>query len=388
MTDQIDSQFNVLSVLQAQSDGSRAALADIEPGDLVGLTKIRFHQLVSLIEILNGSALEADLDLRGEHEYIRFRASRSLSFGPGDMSSVRYDESGNYLELRVNFFGLYGPASPLPPYYTERIIESDDVPSAVEDLLDIFNHRLISMMHVIWRKNRYYLRYEAGGIDALSQRFLALCGFPLEDRKEVGHISRSALLPHIGLLSQYSNSAQVMASVLSSFFGLRCRVEEFTERRVMIEEEAQCQLGVANCRLGEEVLLGESLLDDLGKFTVKIDAEGYETLRQFLPDGVYHQQLQELILMINRDPLDWEICFVYRKETIPSMRLGSGRLGWSCWLSGGDASRLENEIRLSPLNEHEIAQLVTPDTANLHKELKQTSQTGAQRDMQANPTDS
>ncbi|MGX5851222.1 type VI secretion system baseplate subunit TssG [Mesorhizobium sp. PL10] len=317
-----------------------------EPG-LAGLQFIHFHQLVTLIEMRHAASRRVGSlgDPRDEH--VRFRSTRSLSFGASDISEISQRETPDRVDIRVSFFGLYGPASPLPPHYTERIIEEGVAPSAVEDLLDLFNHRLISLLHVVWRKYRYFLRYEAGGTDALSKRFLALCGFPIEDRGRIGQISYSALLPHVGLMSLYSSSADVVAATISNFFDIPCRVEEFVPRRVAIEEKSRFQLGMMNSTLGEDGVLGFELDDDLGKFRICLGKADYARLEPFLPGSDRHAQMAELLLMVNREPLEWDILFAFEPETMPMARLGECRLGWSSWMHADDVDRLESTICLT-----------------------------------------
>ena len=315
--------------------------------DLADLQFMHFHQLVTLIEMQHANAKRVGSLGDPRAEYVRFRSTRSLSFGASDISEVSQGEVPGRIDIRANFFGLYGPASPLPPYYTERVIEEDMTPSAVEDLFDLFNHRLISLLHVVWRKYRYFLRYETGGTDALSKRFLALCGFPIEDRGRIGQISRSALLPHVGLMSLYSSSAEVVAATISNFFGVPCRIEEFVPRRVAIDEGSRFQLGMMNSTLGEDGVLGFELEDDLGKFRIKLGKADYDQLRAFLPGGSRHGQLAELLSMINREPLEWDILFEFEPQTVPMARLGECHLGWSSWMHADQVDRLESSICLA-----------------------------------------
>ena len=310
---------------------------------------IRFHQLVTLAELLFDQRGEVGQLGDPEEEFLRFRAARSLSFGARDIASMSFDDEARHLEIRVNFFGLYGPSSPLPPFYTERIIEEDQTPSAVEDLMDLFNHRMIALLHVIWRKYRYYLRYENGGTDALSKRFLALCGFPVEDRDRIGQVGRSALLPHVGLLSLYSSSADVVATTISNFFGVEARIEEFVTRRVAIEEDARFQLGVTNTELGGDTILGVELDDDHGKYRVCLGMATFKDLERFLPHGARHQQLSELLSMINREPLEWDIEFDFEPDSIAVTGLGETRLGWTSWLQAHEPDYLESKVRVGAL---------------------------------------
>lgn len=329
-----------------EPDGGIAGEATerLRAADLSGLKDMHFHQLVTLFEMQRGTSSRIGSLDAPETEFLRFRSSRSLSFGPGDISAVALDGEAGRLDVRVNFFGLYGPASPLPPYYTERIIEDDRSPSAVEDIFDLFNHRLISLLHVVWRKYRYYLRYEAGAEDPLSKRFLALCGFPVEDQQRSGRISRSSLLPHIGLMSLYASSADVVAATLSNFFKIPCRIEEFVPRRVPIDADARFRLGIANTVLGEDAVLGSEIEDDLGKFRICLGPADFEQLSPLLPFGDRHGQLCELLTMVNREPLEWDVEYDLEPGSVPMARLGECRLGWSSWLATDGPEHVESRV--------------------------------------------
>ncbi len=307
----------------------------------------QFFQLVHLIGLLHDDVNKMGAGQDPARESIRFRATRSLSFGAGDISQIHYDAAAERFDIRVNFLGLYGPSSPLPPFNTERIIEQDEAPSALEDFLDLFNHRLITLLFQIWRKSRYHVRYAPKARDPISRRFLALCGFPVESRDEIGGVPRSALLPHVGLLSLYSNSAEAAASILSNCLKVNCKVEEYVMRRVHIEAAEQMALGVRNTTLGEDVVLGEEVDDDLGKFTLRLGPATSQELEPFMPGGARHHEIPALLSMIIRDPLEWDLEFEFISESIQAGRLEGARLGETFWLASGDGE-METPVRLYP----------------------------------------
>ncbi|MBO9424560.1 type VI secretion system baseplate subunit TssG [Labrenzia sp. R4_1] len=313
------------------------------------LAHSQFFQLVYLIGLMHADVNKMGPGHAPKDEPIQFRATRSLSFGASDVSEISYDEARDKFDIRVNFLGLYGPASPLPPNVTERIIESDENPSSLEDLLDLFNHRLTILLYQIWRRSRHYIRFEDHGLDATSKCFLALCGFPIEDRAEIGSVARSALLPHVGLMSLYSNSAEAVASVLSSFFKVPCDIIEYVNRHVVMGEESQISLGVRNTLLGGDMVLGEEVEDDLGKFTVRMGPAPYEKLKPFMPGGERHPEIAELLAMVMRDPLDWDLQFVFKEDTVTAGQVGDIRLGVSLWLDAEEDSQLENPVQLTGL---------------------------------------
>ncbi len=338
------------AVLQDEAPGGAAAveqLPDAVRQDLSAFSNFGFHQLVSLMELRHADKPPVGTLGDPEAEFIRFRATRSLSFGPSDISRVEWNDEHDRLDVRVNFFGLYGPASPLPPAFTERIIEEDRTPDPTEDLLDLFNHRLISLFHVIWRKYRFYLRYQRGGGDAISKRFLALCGFPIEERTHIGQISGAALLPHVGLMSLYSSSADTAAATISNFFEIPCRIEEFVDRHIDIDPSEGSLLGASQSTLGEDIVLGSRLEDNLGKFRVCLGPAPYCVIAPFLPNGAQHQALSEILSMLNREPLDWDIEFEFEPDTIPQARLGEAQLGWTGWMAAAPEA-MDNRIRIAP----------------------------------------
>lgn len=312
------------------------------------LARTQFFQSLYLISLLHPEIRKMGPGHDPEQEVLRFRATRSLSFGPSDVSSIDYDEATGRYDVRVNFFGLYGPASPLPPYVTERIIERDETPSSLEDLLDLFNHRFITLLYSMWQKSRHFVRFEEHGLDATSQCFLALCGFPVDDRTELGKVPRTAILPHVGLMSHYSNSPDAIAAMLSSYFDLPFEIIEFVSRTVDIPPESRMELGIENTLLGGDMVLGEQVEDDLGKFRLRIGPAPYDTLQNFLPGGANHGVLVDLLAMIVRDPIDWDLEFSYQQETIEAGQLGSARLGNNLWLSDGENAKLENNVHLAP----------------------------------------
>jgi type VI secretion system protein ImpH len=329
----------------AEPSGEPSAMP--QRSDMATLSRFGFHQLVNLLELRNPTRPPVGTVSDVAREHVLFRAARSLSFGPGDIADIGWTGPDDRLEIRVNFLGLYGPASPLPPAYTERIIEEDQMPAAVEDLLDVFNHRLISLFHLIWRKHRHFLRYEAGGADAISRRFLALCGFPVDDRSHIGQISRAALLPHVGLLSLHSSSAETVAATVSNFFDMPCSVEEFISRSVEIPEADMCPFGMG--RMGEDIIVGNSVTDDFGKFRIRLGEGDFETLLPYLPGGSRHGALIEILSMVNREPLDWDIEFRFRPGTVPAGRLGESPLGWAFFIDAPTPDLIDSTIVMSPV---------------------------------------
>lgn len=292
---------------------------------LSDLGAMPFNRLVRALEARNPQAPRVGTRTSPAEEAIRFRASRSQAFEPAEIAEVRtLDEEGR-TEVRVNFLGLYGPASPLPPEFTERIIDNPDSPSASEDFLDLFNHRLISLDYLSWWKQRYDLRYEAGARDPVSKRVLALAGFPVETPPP-GPLAPEEWLGLAGLVSLGSCSAEMLAAILSRTFGVPCRIQEFVQREVTMDEGSQLQLGRLNNILGEDSVLGSRIEDDLGKFRICFGPASFEALEPVMPGGERHGAMVELAT-ICAGALDWDVSFEFEPDSLPEASLGAARLG-------------------------------------------------------------
>jgi type VI secretion system protein ImpH len=263
-------------------------------------------------------------------EAIRFKAHATLSFPAAEVASIEPNAArSDGLDVRINLIGLYGPSSPLPVSVTERVIDSEGA-NALGDFLDLFNHRFAGLLYLVWRHYRHFARYQSGARDPLSQAFAALFGLPPDSRGDKEDARRVILLPYAGLLSMYSRSASSISRVISHFFAMPVRIEEFVARWIDIPKKARFALG-SNLPLGIEGLLGDTMRDIAGHFRVWCGPIPFERYKQFLPGRADHASLRWLIDLVVREPLARDLGFVIEANTVPEWSLGEGELGWTTW---------------------------------------------------------
>lgn len=261
------------------------------------------------------------------HERLRFGANPSLGYPPGEVEALTWDKANGHAHMQVNFLGLYGPSSPLPPIYTERVIGSDGAAGALGLFLDLFNHRLTGLLVRIWKHQRHHLRYRTGAGDSISQAVAALIGLmPAQ-----GGADRATLLPYAGLLSCYSLSASIIASVISHCTGLPVRIEEFVSRIVTIPPDKCTRLGETPPELGGDFIAGGEVLDHTGMFRVVIGPLDQTAFRSVLPDQPAFAAVIDLVQLSLRDPLAFDIRVELAPGAVPAFVLGSSRLGWDSW---------------------------------------------------------
>jgi type VI secretion system protein ImpH len=299
-----------------------------------------FFQAVRLLEHSHPQSVPPGREGPVAREVIRFRPHATLAFPTCDIEAIEaLEEQDGALprfQMTVNFFGLYGPTSPLPTFYTEDLITSERDEDERRHFLDLFHHRLISLLYRCWEKYRYYMQYRPGATDQFSQWMFALIGLGGADLRQESHIYWPRLLPYLGLLGMHTHSAAVLAGVVSHYFGgVAAEIEQCVGRWVPLAAEQRHMLGQANGTLGEDSTLGKRFYDRSGKFRLHIGPLDFATFQKFLPPGSYYGTARELVMFGMRDQLEFDVELVLRVSDIPDLVLSADspcRLGWSTWL--------------------------------------------------------
>ncbi|MDY7562597.1 type VI secretion system baseplate subunit TssG [Pseudomonas sp. 10B1] len=290
-------------------------------------------QVMDQLRLSNTAMSEEQL-----YDLVEFQANPSFGFPSSDIDCVEFfDEGGrSRARLRLNLISLVGAGSPLPAFYGEQALEYGGKGESTRDFLDLFHHRLQRLLLPTWRKYRYHARFERGAVDPFSAHLFALIGLGDKAIRETNELNWKRLLPYLGLLSLRAHSAALIESVLRYYFKhAELTIEQCIERSVRILEEQRNRLGMANSRLGEDLVLGEYVRDRSSKFRVHIRELDWQRFLDFLPTGVGYQPLCALVRFTLRDPLDYDIRLVLRHEEIRELRLdehNACRLGWTSWL--------------------------------------------------------
>ncbi len=313
---------------------ARSTCLDVTP--LQPGSGFNFFQLVELLHRLGGTDQEQGLDHEPEQESIRFKATASLGFPTGDVLQLARDESGRH-ELEVAFMGLHGSQSPMPGYYLDALAwEYAQGEPKLGLFFDFFHHRLLSLLHRIWRKYRYHVRFQGDGEDGFSRLMFALVGLGDPALSHHMPVHRAKMLAYAGLLASPSRSPEVVADLVAHCFDLtEVQVIPWQLRKVAITAEQQNQLGRACVNLGSNMVIGASVQDYSGKFLLKINKLNLKQFLAFLPNGAHFTPLVTFVSFILRDQLAWDLQLGFCQQDVGGLRLGAGqemRLGWSSFL--------------------------------------------------------
>lgn len=289
------------------------------------------YQFFQLIELM--TRIDAEKENKPKGDWL-FTANASLGFAPADVSSLRQLESGRWL-LETNFLGLSGAQSPLPGFMLERLAtESEE--GIKRPFLDFFNHRALHLFSDIWRKYRYYLRFEQNAMDPMSEQFFALVGLGDAYFRTDTPINWGKMLSYAGTLASRNRSPQVVAGIIAHCFDLdRVQIRQWEPRSVVIEDEQRCSLGMQNISLGQNSVIGEVATDVRGKFTICIDGLTSSRFEDFLPSGKEFLPLCTLVEFVLREQLAYDLELHLADSESLQVRLTpehNVKLGWSSFL--------------------------------------------------------
>ena len=267
---------------------------------------------------------------------IRYQGKKSLAFPAADIESVQLSSSplGQEISVELSFMGLYGPSSPLPAFYTERLLHSEDDSEAMRQLLDLINHHLIKNLQLTWEKYRYYVQFGTS-TDRISDCFFSLAGIPsLQDLEQAG-LEPARLLPLAPLLSMKTKNATSLQQVLQAYFqNVTVEIEQCITRIVTIPEDQCHGLGSQNTTLGFDIVMGDEVIDRMGKFRIHVTPDNQAAGEKFFPGDPGYLAMKQLVSLFLRDQYDFELCLSLDSEEMRRLCVGEQgpRLGWNSLL--------------------------------------------------------
>ena len=267
-----------------------------------------------------------------------FRTAPSLGFASSDIESIQVVEIGaekqRVHQITTNFLGLHGASSPMPGYFLDGAVWSQNQHGVQQAFQDFFSNRLHWMLYQIWRKYRYYIRYRPEATDRFSGWMFALAGLGAPEIRGDADIPWSKVLTYIGLIAARTRSPAMTAGVVAHAFNLTSvEIEQLSLRKVDIPVDQQMSLGQANCALGHDTVIGAQTDDRMGKFTVVFRDLEFERFRDFLPSGKDFGRFKDLVEFLLKDQFAYDLVLHARQGDRPEFILGNERTGLLGWTS-------------------------------------------------------
>jgi type VI secretion system protein ImpH len=287
-------------------------------------------------------------------EALRFRSSLASRFPPSEIESLTPARQYGRPTLTVTFLGLGGAFGPLPPPLSSRVIERERVRDhAGRDFLDIFNHRLLSLLMRQSRQVHPALQMPPASDAPARMPLLAMLGVATlpHDGSSASVDGRlgglaTTLLGAAGLLNRRPVSAHALERVLATHFGLPIRVVSLCGAWLSLADDQVSQLGRTG-RLGGGAMLGRRVWDQAAGIRIEVGPAGFDKVLSLLPGRPASAELAGLTAFALGEVFDVDLCLLVRQDDVPPATLGAtgSRLGWTAWL-GRQPRRTPGTVRL------------------------------------------
>src|SRR5215470_9179326 len=307
-----------------------------------------FFQAVRLLEIihtLNGERLvPPGQSADPAKEIVHFRSSVKLDFPSSDVEQVKRkrdipkrEQPKAPAEMAVNFLGLAGCLGALDIPSTELVLQrASHNDKALGDFLDIFNHRLVSLLYRIRKHHRVGLSSVTPGEDQIARYLYSLIGMGTPRLQGRMQMRDRALLYYAGILAQQPRSMAGLQRILTDYFQVEVKINQFVGKWCELEENQWTTIGESgtNQRLGRDTcVLGTRVWDQQARFEIELGPLGWEDFESFLPTEWRFGVLCDLVRFYVKDEFEFNIRLILKADEIPAVQLSSEpALSWTSWL--------------------------------------------------------
>ena len=300
------------------------------------------------IESLNADKPRLGESLKSTDDPVYIRQQPSMAFAP---SSISRFEAGHKKQSQIyNFpYGLFGPNGPLPIHLTEYAYEREihEGDETFSRFADIFHHRMVSLLYRAWANTQPTIGFDRPEENIFDQFVAAVAGNAIVD-EDIPQQTKHKEAYRAGLFSHQTRSADGLETLLSDYFNIGFKVEQYSGGWLPLREKDQFKLGCFGFSnsLGENTCLGEKVFDCQHKFTIISDPMDYQQFEGLLPNSASYEALYELVADYAGVSFEWDLVFRIKGKDIPQWSLGQqGRLGWTNWLSAEQTSdKLGNQV--------------------------------------------
>ena len=148
-------------------------------------------------------------------------------------------------------------------------------------------------------------------------------------------------------LARQTRNPEGLKKILAEYFRVPVEIDEFVSHWIALPSTEQTRLAKrgGHCRLGEDAVIGERVLDAQHKIQVRLGPMPLARYLTFLPGAANAKQVASWIR--NYVGLEFLVGMqlVLRKEdAAPAQLGGTTQLGWTSWLGARDTERDADEL--------------------------------------------
>ncbi len=297
-------------------------------------------------------------------ELVRFKTRTSLSFPNNEIFSIASgaeQSSAMPWEMQVNFMSLAGSIGVLPYHYTELILQRlKQKDESLLQFLDLFNHRTVSLFYQAGTKYSLPIEYERKKLNSnikknkstSSQALLSLIGLGTQGLTERLHIKDESLLFYSGLLTQKIRTSSGLKKILSDYFDLPVRIQEFVGHWQELIPDIRTQLASKlepkglNASLGQSAMLGARGWIAQGKIRILLGPLNKDQFYRFAPGTKSLTAMNDMVQLYLGLEHDYEFVIEVKRADLPNKIMLNTKappiLNWNTWLSTSEQKSAAN----------------------------------------------
>ncbi|MET0403124.1 MAG: type VI secretion system baseplate subunit TssG [Cystobacter sp.] len=333
----------------------RSAAPSLEGRLFASGERFDFFQAVRLLRLLRPGPEPSGRTASPRREPVRLRARVDLTFPPSDVASVRAPaRPGDAPELTVGFFGVGGALGPLPRPFAQwlwdRTRAGDTGP---RDFLDLFHHRLLSLLYRGRQLRRVWLEEGPPEDYALARYLYALLGLGTPGLRDRLAVEDRTLLRYAGLLAHRPVSVGALEAMLSDWLGQPVHPRLPRGGWMALDAEQWTRLGAGgqNQRLGQDAVLGRRAWNPQAGLSLDVGPLSWSRYQGLLPGGRTLRGLCSLTRFALGTNVEVALVLRPRLADIPEQPLGArggARLGWTSFLRSRPGREGVQRVALSP----------------------------------------
>jgi type VI secretion system protein ImpH len=317
----------------------RQPVAAVELCERIRAQPYRFGFLLTLrrLDCLYSDRPPTGLAVRASDEPIRLGQHPGLDFAAANMHSCEPTADQERWVLKTRFLGLFGANGPLPLHLTEFVRDRmrrqhDDT---LASFVDIFHHRVLALFYRSWASGQPTVHLDRPDTDRFSVFIGSMIGIGTESFRKRDAVSDHAKLYFSGRLVGQSRNADGLNAIITHFFQLPSRVEQFVGHWMQLPEDSVTRLGAStqSGTLGQSALCGGRIWDTQSKFRLVFGPLDLRDFSRLLPGRPGFDRLIALVRNYIGDEFLWDVRLILKRDSIPATQLGcQGQLGWTSFL--------------------------------------------------------
>lgn len=303
-----------------------------------GPERFSFYHLLRALEAVHPDRPRFGRAPHPDSDPLRLAQEPTVTHPSAALAAFEAGDSETPHRLLVHFFGLFGTDGPLPLHLTEYARERrrNYNDPTFQRFADIFHHRAISLFYRAWADVRPTVAFDRPDQDRFADYVGSFIGVGMDvfrDRDAMPHLTK---LHFAGLLAGQTRHAEGLAQMLTAFFDVPVRLEEFQGAWMDFPDDDRSRLGAEprTGELGRTIVLGAKVWSRQHKFRIVFGPLSLQDYRRLLPGGLSFHRLVPIVRNYAGDVMIWDVNLVLKASDVPQVCLGrQGQLGWTTWLS-------------------------------------------------------